>query len=106
MRVLRANDGREGNPQLGQPPFVPPAAGPGVWDAGASAAVGRRVSEMRTLALRSASQFRPAAPNSLTSATYAADSADVTAKGGLDSTARTEEETTINPEPFPGHSSL
>ena len=95
MRVLRANDGREDNPQLGQPPFVPPSAGPGVWDVGTSAAVGLRLPGIRTLALRSASQFRPAAPNSLTSATYAADSEELTAKGGLDSTSRTEEETTI-----------
>ena len=95
MRVLRANDGFEDNPQLGQPPFVPPPAGPGVWDVGASAAVGLRLPGIRPLALRSASQFRPEAPYVLTSPTYAADAEELAAKGGLDSTARTEEEATI-----------
>ena len=32
--ALRTNDGRESNPQYGQPPFVPPPPGPGVWDFG------------------------------------------------------------------------
>jgi len=95
LRVLRANDGREDNPQLGQPPFVPPPAGPGVWDAGTAAPVGLRQPGIRSLALRSASQFRPAAPNLLTSATYAADFEEVVAMGALDSTSRTEEDNAL-----------
>src|SRR6059058_3196884 len=30
--ALRMNDGRDANPVYGQPPFVPPPPGPGIWE--------------------------------------------------------------------------
>jgi hypothetical protein len=91
---LRANDGREANPQLGLPPFVPPPSGPGVWDPGSAPALGLRLPGIRPLALESASQFRPDGPNPLTSEEYARDFAQVKELGRADSTARTAEQTT------------
>jgi hypothetical protein len=89
----RANDGRGSNPQLGEPPFVPPPAGPGVWDPGATPAVGLRLPGIRPLALQSASQFRPNGPDPLTKKAYAKDFQEVKELGRIDSTVRTEEET-------------
>jgi hypothetical protein len=92
MVALRANDGREANPtldDLGLPP-----AGPGVWNPGTAPAVGLRVPGIRPLALEGASQFRPDGPNPLTSAEYAEDFQQVKELGRVDSTARTEEQTT------------
>jgi hypothetical protein len=89
---LRANDGREKNPQLSD--LNPPPPGPGVWDPGSSPALGLRLPGMRPLALKSASQFRPDGPNPLTSQEYAKDFAQVKKLGRVDSTARTPEPTT------------
>jgi len=91
---LRVNDGRELNPQYGQPPFVPPPPGPGVWDPGNAPAVGLRLPLIRPLALQSASQFRPNGPNSLTSEEYTEDFQQVKEFGTFTSTVRTEDQTT------------
>src|SRR6266511_3665597 len=92
-RTLRARDGRDDNPQLGQPPLVPPPAGPGVWDQGAAPAVGLRMPGIRPLALPSASHFRPGGPTPLESEAYAADLQQVTDLGAAASVSRTEEQT-------------
>jgi hypothetical protein len=93
--VLRANDGREQNPQFGQPPFVPPPPGPGVWEPDPSRPVlGLRIPGIQPLALASRSQFRPDGPSSLTSSEYADDFAQVKELGSADSTARSAEQTT------------
>lgn len=89
--ALRANDGRERNPQLAD--LNPPPAGPGVWDPGAAPAIGLRMPGIRPLALASASQFRPRGPNALTSSAYAKDFQQVQALGSADSTARTPQQT-------------
>jgi hypothetical protein len=92
--VLRANDGREATPVYGQPPFVPPPSGPGVWERGSAPAVGLLLPGMRPLALQSGSQFRPDGPNALTSEEYGEDFNQVKELGRADSTTRTEEQTT------------
>jgi hypothetical protein len=92
--ALRTNDGRGSNPQIGQPPFVPPPPGPGVWDPGNAPAVGLRLPLIRPLALQSASQFRPDAPPALTSDEYTQDYEQVKALGSISSTVRTPDETT------------
>jgi hypothetical protein len=91
--ALRVNDGREANPQYGQPPFVPPPAGPGVWDRGSAPAVGLLLPGMRPLALQTSSQFRPDGPNPPTSREYAEDFRQVKKLGRFDSAARTAEQT-------------
>jgi PAP2 superfamily len=92
--ALRMNDGREANPQLGQPPFVLPPPGPGVWQPNASGTVlGLRLPGIRPLALQSASQFRPDGPSPLTSTEYAEDFQQVKELGRFDSTARTQRQT-------------
>lgn len=90
--ALRVNDGLERNPTLAD--LHPPAAGLGVWDPGSAPAPGLRLPGTRPLALRSASQFRPDGPYSLTSNAYAQDFAQVKELGRLDSATRTAEETT------------
>jgi hypothetical protein len=92
MLALRAADGREQNPVLAD--LNPPPPGAGVWDPGASPAVGLRVPGIRPLALENAWQFRPDGPNPLTSADYADDFAQVAAFGRADSTVRRAEQTT------------
>ena len=92
--ALRAYDGRELNPQYGQPPFVPPAPGPGVWEAAAGPVLGLRLPGIRPLALMRASQFRPDGPNALTSDEYAEDFQQVKDFGRRDGSLRTEEQTT------------
>jgi hypothetical protein len=92
--ALRVNDGRGSNPQYGQPPFVPPSPGPGVWAPGNGPVVGLRVPGIRPLALQSASQFRPDGPSLMTSEEYAEDFQQVKEFGRLDSTSRTQEQTT------------
>lgn len=88
--ALRANDGRELNPQYIQPP-----PGPGVFEPDPTRPVlGLRLSRIRPLALESPGQFRPDGPNLLTSEEYAADFEQVKRLGRFDSTARTGEETT------------
>jgi hypothetical protein len=93
--ALRENDGRGATPVYGQPPFVPPPAGPGVWDPGNAPAVGLLLPGMRPLALQSASQFRPGPPNALTSQEYTEDFQQVKELGRFDSTTRTDEETAL-----------
>ena len=56
--------------------------------------LGLRLPGIRPLALRSASQFRPHAPNPLTSPAYAADLNQVEQLGRADSATRTPEQTT------------
>src|SRR4029077_16163267 len=90
--ALRANDGRDSNPQLAD--LSPPPPGPGVWTPGAAPAVGLRLPGIRPLALTSASQFRPDGPSALTSAEYASDFQEVASLGRFDSTTRTPEPTT------------
>jgi hypothetical protein len=92
MVALRAHDGRERNPTLGD--LGPPPAGPGVWDPGSAPAVGLRLPGIRPLALESASQFRPDGPDPLTSPQYAKDFQQVKELGRSDSTARTAAQTT------------
>ena len=91
--ALRANDGREKSPQIGD--LEPPPPGPGVWDPGSAPALGLRVPGIRPLALESASQFRPDGPNSLTSGAYAGDFQQLIEVGGADSPARTDEQTAV-----------
>jgi PAP2 superfamily len=92
--ALRANDGREANPEFGKPPFVPPASGPGVWEPDPSRPVlGLRLPRMRPLALESPWQFRPDGPNPLTSEEYTEDFQQVKELGRADSSARTAEQT-------------
>ena len=91
---LRTDDGREANPQLGQPPFIAPPPGPGVWEPSATPVLGLRLPGIRPLALESASQFRPDGPSLLTSSTYAEDFQQVDELGRFDSSARTDEQTT------------
>jgi hypothetical protein len=93
--ALRVNDGREANPQFGQPPFVPPAPGPGVWEPNPSGPVlGLRLPGMRPLALETPSQFRPDGPNLLTSTEYTEDFDQIKELGRIDSATRTPEQTT------------
>lgn len=93
--ALRQNDGRGATPVYGQPPFVPPPAGPGVWTPSPGPVLGMVVAGIRPLALESASQFRPDPPVALASQDYAADFRQVKAVGSLNSTARTPEQTGI-----------
>lgn len=90
---LRNSDGREQDPQYGQPPLVPLAPGPGVWDPGAAPAVGLRMPGIRPLVLESVSQFRPDGPEPLGSRTYSEDFAQVKELGRADSSARTPQQT-------------
>ena len=89
LLAMRANDGRTAHVQHEQP-----RSGPGVFDADpARPALGFRLSRIRPLALESAKQFRPAAPNPLGSDEYAADFDEVRKFGRFDSDARTDEQT-------------
>jgi hypothetical protein len=94
--ALRANDGRERNPTLGD--LNPPPPGPGVWERNPGnplpPVLGLRLPGIRPLALASASQFRPDGPNALTSEEYAEDFNQVKLLGRFDSTARTPAQTT------------
>jgi hypothetical protein len=91
--ALRANDGRDNNPTVAD--LHPPAPGPGVWQPDPTRPVlGLRLPGIRPLALKSASQFRPDGPNSLTSTEYAEDFNQVKQLGRFDSTARTADQTT------------
>jgi len=95
MLALRANDGRDANPQLGQPPFIPPPPGPGIWQPNpAGPVLGLRLVGIKPLALTKASQVRPDGPNPLTSAEYTEDFDQVKELGRSDSAARTLEQTT------------
>src|SRR5206468_8499596 len=94
--ALRTNDGREKNPTLAD--LNPPPPGPGVWEPNPGnpppPVVGLRLPGITPLALKSASQFRPDGPNALTSEEYAEDFNQVKRLGSIDSTARTQAQTT------------
>jgi hypothetical protein len=90
--ALRANDGLDKNPSVSD--LNPPAPGPGVWQPNPTGPVlGLRLPGVRPLALQSASQFRPDAPDALTSPAYAADFNQVKNLGKSDSATRTPEQT-------------
>jgi hypothetical protein len=89
--ALRANDGRGCGTTLAD--LGLPAPAPGVWQPGPGAALGLCLPGMRPLALTTASQFRPAGPDPLTSEAYAADVNQVKDLGRIDSTSRTPEQT-------------
>jgi hypothetical protein len=90
--ALRANDGRDANPTLAD--LNPPPPAPGVWQPNATGTVlGLRLPGIRPLALKSASQFRPDGPNSLTSTEYTEDFNQVKDLGRVDSTTRTAAQT-------------
>jgi hypothetical protein len=98
--ALRANDGRDCSTTLAD--LNPPAAGPGIWQPNPPPALGQPsppvlglcLPGMRPLALHSASQFRPGAPNPLRSPKYADDFKQVKELGAIDSKSRTPEQTT------------
>ncbi|HJR59319.1 MAG TPA: vanadium-dependent haloperoxidase [Vicinamibacterales bacterium] len=90
--ILRANDGRERNPELGD--LGPPPPAPGIWNPGPDPALGLRLPAIRPLAMDSGAQFRPDGPNTLTSHQYAGDFQEVEALGHAGSMKRTEEQTT------------
>lgn len=85
--AARANDGRTQS----LPPFVG-GTGPGQYRGPGT--VGRTYSYVRPFVLASASAVRPAGPQALDSAAYAADVAETQSLGGTTSTARTPEQAT------------
>ena len=89
--ALRTDDGRGCTTTLAQ--LGQPAPAPGVWQPGAGAALGLCLPGMRPLVMRAPSQFRPGAPDAITSAAYA-DNLNLTEElGRADSTSRTPEQT-------------
>jgi hypothetical protein len=91
--ALRADDGRERNPQLSD--LDPPPPGPGIWSNGGGPALGLRLPGMKPLALEAASQFRPDGPLHLSSRAYAGDFKEVAEFGRVDSTARQPDQTAL-----------
>ena len=89
--ALRTNDGRGCGTTLADLGLPVPAAG--VWRPAPGPVLGLCLPGMRPLALRTASQFRPAGPNALTSEAYAADLDQVKDLGRIDSRSRTPEQT-------------
>ena len=88
--AVRANDGREANPQ-----YVQLTTGPGIFEPDPTRPVlGLRLSTIRPLALDSPWQFRPDGPNAITTEEYAADFDQVKELGRFDSGTRTVEQTT------------
>jgi hypothetical protein len=91
--AARTDDGRELNPTVAD--LNPPTPGPGVWQPNPTGPVfGLSLPGIKPLALESASQFRPGAPNALTSQAYADDLNQVELLGRDSSTARTPDQTT------------
>jgi hypothetical protein len=91
--ALRQDDGRDKNPSLDD--LDPPAPGAGIWEPDPTRPVlGLRIPGIRTLALTSASQLRPVGPNPLTSDAYTQDFDQVASLGRLDSSTRTDAQTT------------
>jgi hypothetical protein len=89
--ALRANDGRNADPEYVQQP----PTGPGVFEPDPTKTVlGLRLSRIQPLALESPWQFRPHGPTPLASQEYAADFEEVKRLGRFDSPARTDEQTT------------
>jgi PAP2 superfamily len=89
--ATRTNDGRGCSTSVAD--LGLPASAPGVWQPGPGAVLGLCLPRMRPLALGSASQFRPAGPNALTSQAYADDFNQVKNLGRIDSTSRTPGQT-------------
>ena len=89
--ALRANDGRGCSTTLAD--LGLPVLAAGVWQPAPGPVLGLCLPGMRPLALRTASQFRPAGPDALTSEGYAADVNQVEDLGRIDSTSRTPEQT-------------
>jgi hypothetical protein len=88
--ALRENDGRGANT-----PFTTPPA-PGVWRPTPTTFTpffDPWLAQVKPLMLNSTSQFRPAGPPELDSAKYTADYREVKRLGGINSTARTPEQT-------------
>jgi hypothetical protein len=99
MLALRANDGREQNPTLGD--LDPPLPGPGIWERNPAVppsttpppVLGLRLPGIRPLALDSAAQFRPDGGNLMTTDEYAADFEQVKQLGRFDSLTRSQSQT-------------
>ena len=91
MLLLRTNDG------LDSPvPYVQRSPGPGVYEPTAPATpLGTRMPHVMTLALETASQFRPNGPPALSSGEYARDFNEAKDLGRFDSSARTAEQTAL-----------
>ena len=89
--ATRTNDGRGCGTSLSD--LGQPAPAPGVWQRGSTPVLGLCLPGMRPLALERASQFRPPAPNALTSRAYADDLNQVEALGRIDSASRTADQT-------------
>jgi hypothetical protein len=87
--ALRANDGRNAEPEYVQRP-----PGPGIFEPDPTRPVlGLRLSRIKPLALDTPWQFRPDGPTPLRSQEYATDFEEVKRLGGFDSTARTDSQT-------------
>src|SRR6185437_167453 len=87
----RAGDGLDNSV-----PFVQPPPGPGVWQPTApTPPVDLVLTQVRPLTLRSAGQFRPSGPLSLSSREYAKELAETGARGRIDSQVRTAEQTAV-----------
>lgn len=90
--ALRANDGRDTDPEYVQEPPV----GTGVFEPDPSRPVlGLRLTKIRPLALKTPRQFRPDRPTSLTSPEYAADFEEVKRLGRFDGSTRTAKQTSL-----------
>ncbi|MQM24890.1 phosphoesterase PA-phosphatase [Glycomyces sp. NEAU-7082] len=90
----RSGDGLD--PASVSPAYTPPAAAPGVWQPTPPAFAPAAQSGTRfavPFALDSADQFRLEAPPAIGTPQYRADLEEVRIYGGLDSTARTQEQT-------------
>ena len=80
--------------------YTIPAPGPGVWalptaDGTATTPQTPWIAKLQPFMLKSPSQFRPDAPNSITSDEFLRDLAETESLGGASSTARTPEETMV-----------
>lgn len=94
--LLTEREGDGLDPASVNPPFTVPAAAPGVWQPTAPAYAAAAQAGTRfavPFALEAADQFRLEAPPALGSDAYRADLAELQEYGGLDSTARTQEQT-------------
>ncbi|BCJ47850.1 haloperoxidase [Actinoplanes ianthinogenes] len=96
QRLIAERTGDGLDPASVNTPFTVPAAAPGVWQPtppayAPAAQYGNRVA--RPFVLRSAAQFRPAAPPALGTERYETDLAEVKAYGSATSTVRTQAQT-------------
>ena len=91
---------RAGDVRSGSGGYSFPAPGPGVWalptpDGTATAPQTPWIRQLTPFMLKSASQFRPDAPDSIASEEFARDLAEVQSLGGTSSIARTTDQTNI-----------